>query len=354
MNSNRIRTAFWTFALLAAAPAHAQLDMVTGLFEEVNAVTVFLQRGAMSNAGRVTGDDLDGAGLEVLIDLVSGGTTELELGLGASFLRGYGDSDPFLDFRASVRALPTVSLYASREVGPLEGYLGASFGLVDLWNAQAYDDSGRAWSIEAQTFEVGTAVGAYWTSPNRLGVFAEAGYRNRKFPSATWTLPEGASLSEEWRSFDLSGYYLQAGLQLRVNREEDENDAITPPAPAGVWTLERVNGAAVPVTLDSADGGKRQLVHAVLRLEPQDSTYTLDMHFNRATAAGAAPIRSDPERGRYAKAEEAGADTRQHILAFTPDGDGGARTAERLAGRLYLKWNGHVLTFAPGNAPPSQ
>ena len=34
------------------------------------------------------------------------------------------------------------------------------------------------------------------------------------------------------------------------------------------------------------------------------------------------------------------------------DGREGQRwTVERLAGRLYLTWRGHVLAFAPGNAP---
>lgn len=360
MKSNRIRIALWTAALLTAGsmPVHAQLDMVEGLFDEVNAITIFLQRGEVTDNGLVTGDALRGAGVEVLIDLASGGVADLELGLGAGFMRGYQFTDPRLDLRTSVRALPTVSLYVSRDAfdtryGTLSGYVGGSFGLVDLWNAQAYDTLGRPWDIEAQTFEFGPSAGVYWTTPAGIGLFGEWGYRNRTFPSARWTLPDTDSLPGEWRSLDLSGSYLQLGIQLRVKEdEEDKNNAITPPAPAGIWRLERVNGAALPVTLDSADGGKRQLTHAVLRLEPSDSTYALEMHFNRINSAGVTPILSAPETGRYLKPNETEADTREHILTFTPKDGGGARTAERLAGRLYLNWNGHVLTFAPGNTPP--
>lgn len=351
MNSNRIQTVLWTAALVTATatPAHAQLDMVKGLFEEVNAVTIFVQRGSVADAGKVTGDDLDGAGLEVLIDLVSGGNVNLELGLGASYLRGYGSSDTLLDLRTSVRALPTISLYASRDIGQFSGYLGASFGLVDLWNAQAYDRAGRAWNVDAQTFELGGSAGAYWTSPSAIGIFVEGGYRKRSFPSAKWTLPEGATLPEDWRSLDLSGYYAQAGIQLRVEGS-DRNDAITPPAPAGVWSLEKVDGAAPPGVLDSTRDGKRELVHAVLRLVPgrETNSYQLDMNVRTTAAAGVAIESLPTETGSYTKSERA--DARQHILTFT---GGRARSAERLAGRLYVTWEGHVLTFAPGNAAPA-
>jgi hypothetical protein len=363
MNSNRFQIALWTAALLSAVstPVDAQLDMVEGVFEEVKSVTIFYQWGKVSDPGTVTGDDLRGAGLEVLIDVASSGSASLELGLGASFMRGYEFSDPRLDLHTSVRALPTVSLYAGLDAprfpyGDLSGYLGWSFGLVDLWNAQAYDTpTGRAWSIEAQTFEYGPSAGLYWTSPAGVGFFGEIGYRYRRFPSAKWTLPDSTVLPEELRSLDLSASYFQFGVQLRVKEDKkDKNDAITPPAPAGIWTLERVNGAELPVTLDSADGGQRQLVHAVLRLEPADSTYSLDLSFTRSGSAGVVPIRSDPESGRYAVADTSVVDTREHILTFRPTGEGGARTAERLAGRLYLNWNGHVLVFAPGTAAKAE
>ena len=364
MQSTCIHRALWTATVLAIAsnPVHAQgLDMVNSLFEEVNAVTISVQRGAVTADGKVSGDNLHGAGLEVLIDLASGGVVDLELGLGASYLRGYESTDPTLDFRTSVRALPTVSLYASKDVGlGFSPYAGISFGLVDLWNAQAYDSAGHAWNVEAQTFEFGGSVGAYWTSPAAIGAFVETGFRNREFPSAKWTLPETDSLPREWRSFDLSGYFVQFGIQIRV-KEEDQNEVITPPAPSGVWTLERMDGAELPGTLRATTTDTTQVLHGVLRLAPNTATnaeagsgsWTLDLQLRRETNAGVITFLPESVSGTYTTAEEKA--TRKHVLTLVPDNDsGGPRQAERLAGRLYLNWNGHVLVFAPGNAPPKE
>jgi hypothetical protein len=354
MRRNRIHTAVLAAALLAVGPSplHAQLDMVNGLFEEVNALTIFYQRGWVADGDMVSGNNLNGAGLEVLIELASGDYTTLELGLGASYLRGYEAEDDLLDLRTSVRALPTVTLYASRDVGQFSGYFGLSFGLVDLWNAQAYDTAGRPWSIEAQTFELGGSLGTYWTGPAGIGFFLEGGYRERRFPSAKWTIPDGASLPDRWRSLNLSGYYAQAGIQLRV-KEEDKNDAITPPAPAGIWTLERIDGAVLPGTIDTTQTGRTRLLHAVLRLEAtNDSTGTYVLERNVQQYETGRIIAPDMmrESGSYTIQEKA--ETREHVLTFRPDVGGDARTAERLAGRLYLNWKEHVLVFAPGNAPP--
>lgn len=355
MQPRRIHTALWTAALLLAGsgPLHAQLDAVEGLFEEVNAVTIFIQRGQVTEEGKLTGDELRGAGVEVLIDLVSGGWADLELGLGASFLRGYESDDPALELRTSARALPTVSLYASRDLaanraGILSGYLGGSFGLLDLWNAQAYDASGTAWDLEAQTFEMGVSVGAYWTTPVALGVFAEAGYRQREFPSVKWTAPDGAAVPEDWRSVNLSGHYLQFGVQLRVKEDDaNEDDAITPPAPAGVWTLVRIDGLELPIALESRDPAAAHVVHGVLRLTPDTAKnptpgagrYSLELYVRPAVGRPADLPQS--ERGSYTTAGSA--------LTFTPDAGGRAQRAERLAGRLYLTWGEHVLVFAPGS-----
>jgi hypothetical protein len=357
MRSIATRSALAALLALGAAPAPAQgLDLVNGLFEEVNAVTIYYQRGAVTaDGGKLAGDDLRGAGLEVLIDLATSELVALELGLGASYLHGYA-SDDALDFRTSVRALPTVSLYASRKL--YEGdvltafalYGGLSFGLVDLWNAQAYDAQGRAWDVEAQTFETGASLGAYWTTSAALGFFVETGFRRREFSSIKWTLPEDESLPEGWRSLDLSGTYLQLGLQLRV-KEDDDNETITPPAPAGVWTLTRVNGAELPGALDAST----QLVHAVLRLTPArvegTGTWRLELH-RRGNTVPAAPAEPEVLSGTYTTAEDG---AREQVLTLTPTCPGctGVLRAERLAGRLYVRWQDHVLVFAPGNAKDS-
>lgn len=362
MRRNCVHTAVLTAALLAAGsnPLHAQMDAVEGLFEEVNALTIFYQGGWVTGGDRISGD-LNGAGLEVLIELVSGTNTTLELGLGASYLRGYEADDDLLDLHTSVRALPTVTLYASRARGAFAVYGGVSFGLVDLWNAQAYDTAGQPWSVDAQTFELGASLGSYWTGPAGIGFFLEGGYRDRRFPSLKWTVPDSASLPEEWRSLNLSGVYAQAGIQLRV-KELDRNEVITPPAPAGIWTLARMDGADLPGTRDSSTTWT-QVLHGVLRLEPSKDdptkgswTLMLDQRTRTEPSSGEGPPTTSLGRieqsGTYVTAP--GDARRKHILTLTTT-QGGTDTfeVERLAGRLYANWENHVLVFSPGNAEAS-
>lgn len=338
---------------LASAPARGQdLGLVEGLFKEVSAVTVSYQLGGVPASDEITSDGLSGAGTEVLINLAQAGNTEFELGLGASYLQGYEAAEPSLDLRTSLRALPTISLYASRPLtGPLDAFLGGSFGLVELWNAQAYDAAGHAWDVEARTFEVGASAGVYLGLDGLPGVFGEAGWRVRRFPSVKWTSRDDEPLPVDWpRSLDFSGYFVSLGLQLRLDEKHADREAgITPPAPAGVWTLERMDGAALPVPLDPTG---TQVVHGVLRLEAANDsagTYALELHV-RPQPVRQAAVEPIVETGDYTSREAAA--TRRHVLTLLPRIETArARTAERLAGRLYLTWNGHVLVFAPGNAP---
>jgi hypothetical protein len=339
-------------ACLAPAAAPAQdLGLVEGLFEEVSAVTVFYQRGWVPSSDEIRGgEDLHGGGTEVLINLKSAGRASYELGLGASYLRGYEAVEPTLELHTALRALPTISLYASwnRLLGPLTVYGGASFGLIELWNAQAYDDAGTQWDVEAHAFEQGLSLGTYLEDSPLAGLFAEGGYRFRNFHSVKWTA-DGEELSEDWpRSLDFSGPFLSLGWQLQLDEDKDDaQDDITPPAPAGVWMLARVDGAPIPAAVDSVQGGGHEVVHAVLRLRPDPDAkqgqpagaWTLEMN-----------LRPRGERaGRRAAYQESGTyRVDENVLTLT-ERDGRSRRVERLSGRLYLHWNGQVLTFAPGS-----
>lgn len=339
---------------LASAPAAAQdLGLVEGVFKEVSAVTVFYQWGRITGSDAVRGDGLSGAGTEVLIDLASTASTGFELGLGASYMRGYTAVEPTLDLRTAVRALPTVSLYVTHEVPrtPLSVYGGGSFGLLELWHAQAYDAADRTWDLEARTFEFGLSGGVYVELGPLPGVFAEAAWRSRKFSSVQWDGPDDA-LPAGWpRSLDLSGYSLSLGLQVQLpdDEEEDENDAITPPAPAGTWMLERADGSALPVMLESTQERQRDVVHGVLRLRPAETGDggTFELELNLRDRAGT--VRTGQPDLQMVLHREQGSyriDGGVLLLGEAPS----VRRAERLAGRLYLQWNGHVLVFAPGNA----
>jgi hypothetical protein len=214
--------------LLAPAPAAAQdLGLVEGLFREVSAVTVFYQTGGVPASREVSSGMLHGAGSEVLINLRSAGAVSYELGLGASFLRGYRADEPSLDLRASIRAFPTVSLYATREglFGPASAYLGGSFGLVELWNAQAYGPSGQPWDVEARAFELGASAGVYLSRGPLTGMFVEAGYRSRDFHSVRWVSRGEEALPLAWpRSLDLSGPLVSLGWQVQLGAAAEEED----------------------------------------------------------------------------------------------------------------------------------
>jgi hypothetical protein len=361
MRPHHIRTAFVAAGALALAstPAAAQdLGLVEGLFDEVSAVAISYHLGGIPTSDEIGSDGLlHGAGTEVLINLAQAGKTEFELGLGASYLQGYTALEPSLDLRTSLRALPVVSLYASHPVtADVDAYLGGSFGLAELWNAQAYDASGNAWDVEAHTFEVGASAGLYLGIGGLPGVFTEAGWRFRRFPSVEWTSHDEEPLPVEWpRSLDFSGWFVSLGLQLRLDEDgdDDREAAITPPAPAGVWTLERIDAAELPVTLDSTRTGTTRVVHGVLRLEAENDstgTYTLDLNLRHSPRSQELVVPVQREVGTYTSREKAS--TRAHVLTLMPGGSPlQTWSAERLAGRLYLNWKGYVLVFAPGNAP---
>lgn len=355
MRFRHIRAALAAGGALALVPAAGRgqdLGLVEGLFEEVSAVTIFYQGGLVPFSDEVSADGLHGGGTEVLINLKSGDRMSYELGLGASYLRGYQAVEPSLDLRASLRALPTVSLYTTWEREPVSRYLGLGFGLVELWNAQAYGESGQPWTVEANTFEVVLSGGLYLETTFAEGLFVEGGYRFRNFHSVTWTpSDEDEELPAEWpRSLDFSGPFLSLGWQLQLEKEDDEQAAITPPAPAGTWLLERVDGAPLPTLLDAPRGGRREVVHGVLRLRPDTADaesgrgeFTLEMNVRGQDGV----MSLVAERGTYTRDGE--------ILSLSaPGGPGQTRRLERLAGRLYLQREGHVLVFAPGGGEPDE
>jgi len=137
------------FTVGMAPLAQAQeLDFIRALFKDVHSVTLFgswaeirrsPQLGTKSSQCLFFG--VCGGGAEVLWDLTpDDGEIHLELGLGASYLRGFSGkplADP-LDLRASVRSFPEFGAYVSGPLlatGPITPYMGGTFGFADLWNA---------------------------------------------------------------------------------------------------------------------------------------------------------------------------------------------------------------------------
>lgn len=241
-------------AALSSTPASAQFDFLTGLFEEVNSITIAVQGSQITRSGGVRareseclGFGICGMTAEVLLDLPSVSGADLELGLGSSVLRGFAATEPSLDLHGSVRAFPTISAYAtlpeSWGMGLFSPYAGASFGLAELWHARGYDDAGTEYELNAETFEYGVVAGVYLLKP--AGLFVEGGFRWRSFASVDWTLPEAAEerLPAGWpRDLDLSGWHVSVGWQFRL-RDGEDPPAVTnpePPSPprpaAGEWS----------------------------------------------------------------------------------------------------------------------
>lgn len=135
----------------------------------------------------------------------------LELGLGYGQMSGFESNVPGLDLKGSVRDLPSVSLYASYD--PTSTYFGVRSGFMKLQSLQVYDDAGRTWSGEADSFMTGVAVGQSVELLN-VTLFAEAGYAWRPFPSIRWT--GGTLPSNIPRELSLHGWTAGVGIQFSL------------------------------------------------------------------------------------------------------------------------------------------
>ena len=267
-----------------ATPLTAQdLGFVSGVFGRVHRLTLFVN--ALEPGGSPWLDErakgcltlpLCGAGVRVHIDLdTRSDLVDLELGLGAGYLRAVrGAPVDGLDLRGALRSLPTITTNATFLLGDwVHPYFVGSFGLVDLWNAQAYDADGRQSKVQAATFEYGISGGLAVMPPFTNGrLLLEAGYRVREFPSLGYT--SDAALPLDWpRQLDLSGWQLSAGWQF------DLRPIARSPQWAGTWRLVEVDGFPLPATLTQvrADDGnvRRELVQALLVLERDGATWRL-------------------------------------------------------------------------------
>jgi hypothetical protein len=388
------------FLVLAPQPAAAQFDAVTALFKEVHSITLYgqgtyikdpLLKGE-SECGFLSGT-LCGVGTEVLIDVGDSEGMHVELGLGASYLRGLTDKSGDYDFNAGIRSFPTISAYLVEipfwPTAGLEAYTGASIGLIELQNGQMYDTAGVERGVGGSTFEFGGTIGLYKQAFPGIGVFTEASQRWRRFSSLNYEASAGNDdkVPTTWpRELDLSGFTLAAGLQFRLKAEEAQSVPM-------LWTLARVDAQPLPAVVQAVPGGNGSVIHSevvfgMLRLVPDtvhgvpDATrgkYVLDLHSRQVTrtasgeiqaivepallpstasaASGAAPAVVPPaasppvlkqERGRYVIS--AGK------LDFDPDGDTvTAYPAIHLGDdeiRIRHSASGYGLVFQkPGAAP---
>lgn len=136
----------------------------------------------------------------------------LEVGIGYGQVQGLELRDPTLDLNATIRTLPSLTLYLSYE--PIGTYLGLRTGFLRTHAMQVVDDAGTIFNGDAEAFTMGGLVG-YALPLGPTWLFAEAGYTTRTFPSVKWTAPAELPAGVP-RELDVSGWGLTAGLQFPV------------------------------------------------------------------------------------------------------------------------------------------
>lgn len=244
----RLHLAIVAGLVLLPTPARGQfLGPLENLFRRVDALAISGVVGGLVSADELSTDEfvgevnaLRGLQIEVLLSLApeegadgeegdaegegatrgegdgeeTGTPWEVELGLGADYLTGFGADDPTLDLRGSIRGFPTLSAYATPPIswGAVSPYLGVNTGFTTLWNVQAFDAEGRQYDLRGETFQIGASLGLYHAS----GFLLEVSYRNRNFRSVEWGFPSGVdALPEGWpRAVDLSAVLVSVGYQF--------------------------------------------------------------------------------------------------------------------------------------------
>lgn len=354
--AKRLRAAvLLVLSVLVAPDAGAQeLDFVRGLFRDVHSVTLFGSWAEIRKSPQLETRPnqclflgVCGGGAEVLWDLTPADRdVHLELGLGASYLRGFSGkplADPF-DLRSSVRSFPEFGAYLSGQIiptWPIIPYIGGTFGFSDLWNAQVYGVDRIPRSIKSQTFSYGMIAGVALDAGWGGNAFLEGGYRARRFPSLDYNID--TPLPSTWpRGLDLSGWQISAGWQFELRPPR------RPPAFEGVWVLSAVDSDELPSMLSQTknsdgtstrieiQGGNLNIEDDVYRLAIQQRTSTLDNQL-RVVGVTVADLR-DVESGRYSL-------TSRHLVLH-PRG-GGMANVERLGDEIVLTAAvpGHNLRF---------
>jgi hypothetical protein len=235
------------------------LSFLNTVFKNVHSFAIQVQVASVTGGREIATANspcialgLCGAGAEMLIDLTAvEGRGHLELGLGASYLRGFAASEPSLDLRGALRSFPTVAAYYTGLpflIADMRFYIGLSFGITDLWNAQVYDTLNVESTLKGQTFDYGSALGFAFVEGTLEGLYAEGSYKFRRFPSLDYGSP---AISPKWpRELDFSGWQIAVGWQFDVR---DKTPDKKPPVLAGRWALRRIDGAALPVLISQTE-----------------------------------------------------------------------------------------------------
>lgn len=135
-----------------------------------------------------------------------------ELGVGYGQTTGYRTTLPGYQMAGAIRDLPSLSLYAAYV--PTWTYVGVRSGFMRFHGLQLFDEQGRTFEGDAESFGVGAALGQ---GMELLGLdfFVEASYSFRHFPSVRWT---GAPPPLVPRSITANNWSVGAGIQFGIGR----------------------------------------------------------------------------------------------------------------------------------------
>ena len=223
-------------AILPSTLSGQEFTALTGLFQHIKSVSLYGQ-----GAARHGSPPFYGAGTEVQIDLApSTAHTLVILGLGAGYLQGIEVRRPDLDLHASVRSFPTFSAYVGRSnYRDVEPFARFSFGIADLWNAQAVDVNGNRSKVDAQTVDYGVMGGLELKHFVAKGFFLEGGYVARRFSSINWGTTKDDAQRGWPRHLNLSRFQVAVGFRFHVADEVSKSPSA--PALVGAWHLTGVD-----------------------------------------------------------------------------------------------------------------
>lgn len=331
-----------------------ELGFLTAALRNIHNITLSATSGTLVDQTdlAVGSDDCSigkicGMAAEVLLDVPSLPGTHVEVGLGASYFRGFRErSGSPLEIRGAVRSFPTISAYITKEghrrdMG-FDPYFGVSFGISDLWNIQAYDSTAKEYSIKGQTFDYGVEVGVLRPVGRTIGLFLEADYRRRRFASVDWSVdvvPNGGP-----KSFNFDAVSVALGVQVSVSGDDD-----APPAYTGLWSLTKVDGKELPATMEQHRNSDRtsdrdEVVGGTLAVG--DSLFNLNLthrgvSFDEGSHQIAVSVPSSRNEARGQVKFDRNKDTL--LLVYVP-GQPEVRVfrAER---EITIEFQGHVMQF---------
>jgi len=124
------------------------------------------------------------------------------------------------DLRASIREIPSVSLYGNFDVkGDLAGYFGARTGWVQLVGGRAYPTTGAPIKFDGSTFQIGGVLGAV-VEIFGLNFFGEGGYTLRNVKAIEWDTE--SSIGTLPREMNLRGANFAFGVQFQFKDKEEK------------------------------------------------------------------------------------------------------------------------------------